>query len=239
MIRLRPDRKGIMRLIFVAAIIVILMIGCAAVIMNSTKSSPLYTDEEVKMLAKTIWGEARGLDEYEQSLVVWCVLNRFDHGGFGSSLKEIITKPYQFQGYKESFPVDEGILRLCEDVLFRWETGMEGRTLPEEYLYFYGDGWHNYYTTGYGNGDTYDFSLPNPYGTERGCYYSKKEMENMTPEELIDKAKTAVGAIAEMSVMYYDALSRTTKLDEASKLALTIDFQRTFMQITMGGFGNG
>ena len=236
---MRPDRKGIMRLIFIVAIIVILMIGCVAVIMNSSKAKGLYSEEELHMIAKTVWGEARGLNEYEQSLVIWCILNRYDHGGFGSSIEEIVTKPYQFQGYKENFPVDQDILRLCEDVLFRWETGMEGRTLPEEYLYFYGDGWHNYYTTGYGNEDTYDFSLPNPYGTERGCYYSKKEMENMTPEELIDKAKTAVGAIAEMSVMYYDALSRTTKLDEASKLALTIDFQRTFMQITMGGFGNG
>ena len=61
----------------------------------------------------------------------------------------------------------------------------------------------------------------------------------MTPEELIDKAKTAVGAIAELSIMYYNALDRMTALDTASKLALTIDFQRTFMQITMGGFGSG
>ena len=233
-----PDRKGIMRLIFVISIIVILMIGCATVIMNSTKAEGLYSEEDAEMIAKTVWGEARGLNDYEKSLVVWCILNRYDHGGFGSSLKEIITKPYQFQGYKESFPVDEDILRLCEDVLFRWETGMEGRTLPEEYLYFHGDGKHNYFTTGYGNGETYDFSLPNPYEGERGCYFSRKEMENMTPEEMIDKAKTAVGAIAEMSVMYYNAIDRTTKLDDASKLALTIDFQRTFMQMTMGGIKN-
>ena len=127
---------------------------------------------------------------------------------------------------------------IREDVLFRWENNLEGRTLPKEYLYFHGDGYHNYFTTGYGNGETYDFSLPNPYEGERGCYYSRKELENMSPNELIEQAKTAIGAIAEMSIMYYNALDRTTKLDDASKLALTIDFQRTFMQITLGGNKN-
>ena len=142
---------------------------------RTAKGEGLVSDEEINMLAKTVWGEARGLDEYEQSLVVWCILNRFDNGKFGSSIKEIVTKPYQFQGYKESFPIDEDILRLCKDVVYRWENSLEGRTLPEEYLYFYGDSKHNYYTTEYKGNTKYDFSLPNPYDGERGTYYARED----------------------------------------------------------------
>lgn len=154
--------------------IIILIISMIAFI-QTAKGEGLVSDEEIDMLAKTVWGEARGLDEYERSLVIWCILNRFDSGKFGSSLKEIITKPYQFQGYKESFPIDEDILRLCEDVVYRWENSLAGRTLPEEYLYFYGDGKHNYYTTEYQGSVKYDFSLPNPYDGERGTYYERED----------------------------------------------------------------
>lgn len=209
---------------------------------QTAKGEGLVSKEEITMLAKTVWGEARGLSEYEQSLVVWCILNRFDNGKFGSSIKEIITKPYQFQGYKESFPVDEDILRLCEDVVYRWENSLEGRTLPAEYLYFYGDGKHNYYTTDYKGGTTYDFSLPNPYDGERGHYYEKEiEMadENKTPEEMIEAVKNAVGAIVEIVSMYKESLDRNTDFDEATKIMLTLDFQRTFITTTMGGNKNG
>lgn len=209
---------------------------------QTAKGEGLVSQEEITMLAKTVWGEARGLSEYEQSLVVWCILNRFDNGKFGSSIKEIITKPYQFQGYKESFPVDEDILRLCEDVVYRWENSLEGRTLPAEYLYFYGDGKHNYYTTDYKGGTTYDFSLPNPYDGERGYYY-KEEIEiadeNKTPEEMIEAVKNAVGAIVEIVSMYKESLDRNTDFDEATKIMLTLDFQRTFITTTMGGNKNG
>lgn len=153
---------------------IIILLICMIWFVQTAKGEDLISDEEIDMLAKTVWGEARGLDEYEQSLVVWCILNRFDNGKFGSSVKEIITKPYQFQGYKESFPIDEDILRLCKDVVYRWENSLEGRTLPEEYLYFYGDGKHNYYTTEYQGNTKYDFSLPNPYEGERGCYYGRE-----------------------------------------------------------------
>ena len=154
--------------------ILILVISFIAFI-KSANGAGLVSDEEIEMLAKTVWGEARGCDEYEQSLVVWCILNRFDDGRFGSSIKEIITAPYQFQGYKESFPIDEDILRLCKDVVYRWENSLEGRTLPEDYLYFIGDNYHNYFSKTYQSTDYYDFSLPNPYEGERGCYYAREQ----------------------------------------------------------------
>lgn len=141
---------------------------------DTAKGGGLISDEEIIMLAKTVWGEASGLSKYEQSLVIWCILNRFDDRTFGSSLKEIITKPYQFQGYNESFPVEDDILKLCKDVVYRWENNLEGRTLPKEYLYFSGDGRHNYFRTEYEGGETYNFSLENPYDGEEVIYYARE-----------------------------------------------------------------
>lgn len=66
--------------------------------------------------------------------------------------------------------MDAGVEALVLDVLGRWEEekqGQEnvGRTLPAEYLFFWGDGWHNHFTTEFQGGDEWDWSLPNPYDT--------------------------------------------------------------------------
>lgn len=46
-----------------------------------------WTDEEVKMLAKTLWAECRGVpSKARQAAVAWCALNRLDAGTYGSTL---------------------------------------------------------------------------------------------------------------------------------------------------------
>lgn len=106
------------------------------------------TAKEIDMLAKTVWGEARGCNRLEQSAVVWCILNRVDAGR--GTIAEVITAPGQFHGYKKHFPVTAEIRELCEDVVRRWQleklgVGNVGRTLPSDYLYFWAD------STGIGN----------------------------------------------------------------------------------------
>lgn len=40
-----------------------------------------WTDEEVIVLAKMLWGEARGVgSDTEKAACVWCALNRVNHG---------------------------------------------------------------------------------------------------------------------------------------------------------------
>lgn len=119
-----------------------------------------------EILAKLVWGEARGCSTTEQAAVVWCVLNRVDDGQ--GDITEVATAPCQFYGYDPDNPVDAEILALVQDVLIRW--GMEqscigsvGRVLPKEYLFFTGDGAHNYFTTGWQGGQTWDWSLESPY----------------------------------------------------------------------------
>lgn len=128
----------------------------------------IVTSKEVNMLAKTVYGEANGLSKIEQSLVIWCILNRVDAGQ--GSIAKVITAPNQFIGYKESHPVTNDIKELVKDVLARWQMekvcdGAVGRTLPKEYLYFSGDGRHNWYRNKFsGNYKTWDWNKCwNPY----------------------------------------------------------------------------
>lgn len=127
------------------------------------------TDMEIDMLAKTVWGEARGCNRFEQSAVVWCVLNRVD-AGWGS-IVEVITAPNQFHGYSSNFPVTDEIRELVEDVVARWKLekvvcGDVGRTLPINYLYFCADdtGIGNVFRDAYnGSFNRWNWDCWNPY----------------------------------------------------------------------------
>lgn len=124
--------------------------------------------DDIEMLAKVIWGEARGIKSTdEKAAVVWCILNRVD-AGFASTIKGVVTAPYQFTGYRSSNPVTEEFYDLALDVLVRWyseKAGMTdvGRVLPANYLYFAGSGGHNYFRTSYRGGTRWNWSLPSPY----------------------------------------------------------------------------
>lgn len=143
--------------------------------MSSPEAAALpWTYEEVEMLAKTIWAESRGVPSTaRQAAVAWCALNRLDAGTFGDTLAEVLSKPYQF-AYDPASPVTDEFLALADDVLHRWyleQNGVEdvGRTLPEDYLFFEGDGLENHFRKEYEKtGDTWDWSLPDPYGEEGG-----------------------------------------------------------------------
>lgn len=130
---------------------------------------PPYTEADVNAIAKTVDGEAAIThSDMEMAAVVWCILNRVDcETEFPDTITEVLT-PSQFHGYSEDNPVDEHIKWLVQDVLDRWiaeKNGAEdvGRVLPPEYLYFWGDGRHNHFTTEFRGGTTWDWSSPNPY----------------------------------------------------------------------------
>lgn len=124
---------------------------------------------DVEMLAKLIWGEARGVHSTEQkAAVVWCVLNRVDSPLYPDSIEAVVTQKYQFSGYDENYPLTDEFMEIAEDVLVRWyqeKAGVinVGRVLPKEYLYFVGDGVLNYFSKEWKSQDHYDWSLPSPY----------------------------------------------------------------------------
>lgn len=98
-------------------------------------------EKEVEMLAKTIWGEARGVESItEKAAVAWCILNRVDTKGYacGGDIEYVLTFPGQFVGYDEDNPVTNECKEIAADVLTRWaaeKAGIEdvGRVLPKEY----------------------------------------------------------------------------------------------------------
>ena len=134
--------------------------------------------KDVELIARTIWGEGRGIQSMdEKAAIVWCILNRVDAEGYacGNSIEYVITFPHQFDGYDPSYPVTDEHVALAEDVLMRWHAEREGvedvgRVLPKEYIYFIGDGTHNYFTIEWKGTDYWDWSLPSPYSGEGASY---------------------------------------------------------------------
>lgn len=127
-----------------------------------------YLDQkDVELIGRTIWGEAGGVQsEAERAAVAWCILNRVD--AWGKSIEEVVTAPNQFYGYRQNGECPQEHLDLAEDVLLRWadeKAGAEnvGRTLPEGYLYFIGDGERNHFSKDWKSTAYWDWTLFDPY----------------------------------------------------------------------------
>lgn len=139
---------------------------------TSTEEKVYYSEDEYSavILAKTMYGEARGVYSVtEQACIAWTILNRVDY--YGGSVYEVATSPNQF-AYSYSFATidDYGrdLVALSRDILGRWEAekqGVEnvGRVLPSDYMWYAGDGYHNYFRNSYEGGPDWDYSLPSPY----------------------------------------------------------------------------
>lgn len=138
----------------------------------------LYTEEDAVALAKMAWGEARGVYKLringktisrtcQKAATMWCALNRYD-AGFEDSIAEVIAAPMQFVGYAAGNPIEPDLLALAYDVLERWERerlhgGDVGRVLPAEYMWFTGDGRHNWFASEWRSAERYTWELPDPY----------------------------------------------------------------------------
>lgn len=126
------------------------------------------TDEELTILAKIVYREARGIeDKAHQAAVIWCILNRVDNGYWGNTISEVATYPKAFAWVPDT-PVEPELLLLAADVCERWNlekagASEVGRVLPREYLYFTGNGKLNHFTTEWKGTKVWDWSLESPY----------------------------------------------------------------------------
>lgn len=132
-------------------------------------------DKELDVLAKVVYGEARGVkSDMEKAAVVWCVLNRVDDNRWSDDIIRVATQSDQF-AYESYFPVEEELRDLAQDVLVRWLLEKQGfvdvgRVLPSTYCYFasHGDG-RNWFRILYDFPDNYlglkywYWSLEDPY----------------------------------------------------------------------------
>jgi hypothetical protein len=126
-------------------------------------------DEEINMLARLVYTEARGVDSMmEQAAVMWCVLNRVD-AEYGT-IERVVTARYQF-AYSSRTNVTDEFQALAKDVLTRWlleKRGIDdvGRVLPSDYLWFAGRNGHNRFRDAYRRGNYWDWDCINPYESE-------------------------------------------------------------------------
>lgn len=132
----------------------------------------LVTDEELVMMAKTIYTESRGIyDQAEQAAIAWCILNRAD--AWGMTPEEVMLQPNQV-AYVPGAPTTDDygrdLVALARDVAERWsrekagETDV-GRVLPPGYLWYGGDGEHNWFRDAYTGGTFWRWTLESPYMT--------------------------------------------------------------------------
>lgn len=139
-----------------------------------TSHYDIFSEEEIVMMAKLLYGEANCVEEKaERAMVIWTVLNRYDSEWFGDTISEVITAPMQFTGYSYDHPVTERNLSLVYDVVERYareKAGEEnvGRVLPSNIFFFHSDSgngsWHNAFYR-YSNGlagDRIYFDRDNP-----------------------------------------------------------------------------
>ena len=134
---------------------------------------PTFEDwwgEEAAYIAKTMYGEAMVCSTTERAAVAWCILNRVDSADpfYPDDIIGVVTQSRQFHGYNAEHPVLPELYDLALDVIERWlqeKNGAAdaGRVLPAEYLFFRGDGTHNYFRTERRGGTVWDWSLPSPY----------------------------------------------------------------------------
>lgn len=130
----------------------------------------LASEKEIIMLAKVIQAEAGGIpSDTERSCVAWTVLNHVDSPSYPNTIASCITRPGAF-AYRSGIQVSDHNLWLARDVVDRWEREHAGetdvgRTLPQGYFSFWGDGSHNYFRPNCNSSERWNYSLGSPYNS--------------------------------------------------------------------------
>lgn len=82
----------------------------------------VHNDHDVRMLARTLWGEARGEPTEGQVAVAWVIRNRAERGRFAGRLfgqegavAFVCLAPWQFSCWNEGDPNRTKLLVLAED----------------------------------------------------------------------------------------------------------------------------
>lgn len=124
--------------------------------------------ETIILLAKMLWGEARGCSTTEQAACVWVALNRVSDPRWPDTLREVLLQPEQFCGLREDNPATEELMALAEDVLSRRARELAGeaavgRVIPEDYFFWAGDGKRNHFRKEYESKDRWGWSMESPY----------------------------------------------------------------------------
>jgi len=85
---------------------IIILVSTAAVswwAFHMIKKVLVDTNKEIDLMARTIWGEARGEGQLGMQAVANVIMNRVNRGGWwGATISDVVLKPYQFSTWNES-----------------------------------------------------------------------------------------------------------------------------------------
>lgn len=160
--------------VYMVICVILCAVAFAAITVMVTRADEAcVSDTDAEVIAQILYHECRSLPKLEQSAVVWVILNRVDSelSYFPDTVHDVCTQrigKMPMFAYREDAPVEEDLYLLAVDVLSRWQREKAGetdvgRTLPADYLYFWGDGRHNYFRQEYQGKQYWEWSLPNPY----------------------------------------------------------------------------
>ena len=129
----------------------IAMIAALLILMGPPGDAWEPDEADVTALAQCLEGECGGCSVIQQKAVCCVVFNRVDSPDFPDTLLGVITSPKQFHGYSPDNPVRDDLCELAYQEIVRWHNGEAGVIGPE-YLFFWGDGRRNHFTTQYHGG---------------------------------------------------------------------------------------
>jgi N-acetylmuramoyl-L-alanine amidase len=99
---------------------------------NSATVATKYSQEDVELIAKTLYGECRGEDDFGRLAVAQCIVDRRDSVSFDyATIRDVVTSRNQFKGYRDENPV---WLELA-DVAERALSG--DRVFPEYEIHYF------------------------------------------------------------------------------------------------------
>ena len=87
-----------------------------------------YTEEEVRLICKTVETECYGQNFESKVMVANVIFNRIESGKYGSTVEDVIKKPNQFTYWRDSIP---------EDTIYATMFGFEMGDLTDGSLAFH------------------------------------------------------------------------------------------------------
>ncbi len=156
---MRPNRivRALVMILVIALMVLCVILACKPVRAAGQRivdwpELPWEPDEtDIVALAQCLEGECGGCSVIQQQAVCCVVFNRVDSHDFPDTLLGVITAPKQFHGYSPDNPVRDDLYELAYQEIVRWHNGEAGVIGPE-YLFFWGDGRRNHFTTAYHGG---------------------------------------------------------------------------------------
>lgn len=96
------------------------------IVVEETEQAYLYNEEDMELMARTVYAEARG-EEFEGKVAVaQVILNRYESGRFGDSIRRVVLAKNQFAVSK----------KYDDECMEAVEAAIEEKLHPEDMYYF-------------------------------------------------------------------------------------------------------